>query len=102
MSYPFYRISQFDDFCDQARALFLRKNEEYGDAIATTGLLGAIVEIVTVAARLKQLIRTPELILTDAEIRKEVIDKLLDSHNYSNIALMMLEDGNADGENYGL
>ena len=98
----FFRRSQFTKFCARAEALFVRKNAEYGDAIATTGLLGAIVEIITVAARLKQLIRSPELILNDFGLRNVIIDKLLDMHNYSNIALMMIEDGNADGENHGL
>ena len=99
------RDSQFADNCMKALTIFQEKNREYDDAISETGLLGACVEIVGVAARLKPLIiRDPNFEqhfskdpMTPGR-KKDILNALHDLHNYTNIALMMIEDENWRGE----
>ncbi|MHC4316764.1 MAG: hypothetical protein ACYSW3_30355, partial [Planctomycetota bacterium] len=50
------RGEQYDDIVEAAKELFLEKNEQYGDAISRTGLLGAVVEIAGISARLEKLV----------------------------------------------
>lgn len=86
----------FDEICDESKKLFRRKNKQYGDAIWYTGVLGASVELIGAVARL------PQLVLRDREHGRKHADKLkdifMDIHNYSNIAIMMLDANNWEGE----
>jgi len=95
------RDSQFEDICTSSAAIFEVKNRQYNDAISRTGLLGACVEIVGVAARLEPLIIQNSTFESDFEtdsFRSSVLNALNDLHNYAVIALMMLEDQNWRGE----
>ncbi len=96
------RDSQFGKFCAGSLTIFKIKNRQYNDAISRTGLLGAVVEIVGVAARLEPLIiqdRNFDLRMEDDLHKREaVLNVLHDLHNYATIALMMLEDENWRGE----
>lgn len=88
-------VEEFVDICHKDQNLFAVKNEQYGNAIITTGVLGASVELIGAAARLRKLVLTSE-----GHGRNEVrslIDVFMDLHNYSNIALMMLRDNNWEG-----
>jgi hypothetical protein len=90
------RNEQFDDVCDSAKELFASKNAGYSDAIAETGVLGAVVAIVGINARLKAMVlRSPDAGESQAEKLKDLIKDL---HNYANIAGMMMMDGNWKGE----
>ena len=90
------RVGTFDRVCESSREVFVQKNEEYGDSIVATGVLGASVELVGTSARLKKL----AIRATDEEILKnteELVQIFKDLHNYANIALMMLSDENLRG-----
>jgi hypothetical protein len=90
------RDEQFKDKCQNALSIFQERNRTYNDAIRRTGLLGACVEIVGVSARLEP------LVVQDANLEKadmpKIINALIDLHNYTNIAMMMIEDSNLRGE----
>lgn len=87
--------AQFALICEECAALFAAKNRRYGNAIEETGVLGAAVEIVGIAARLKQ-------IVIRGNYPREKMDKLrdilMDLHNYATIAIMMLDNKNMRGE----
>jgi len=86
------RSQQFDEIVASAKELFLQKNKQYGDAIAETGVLGAVVSIVGLNARLKKIV----LASSDAGKSQEeaLKDILKDTLNYAAIAGMMIMDDN--------
>ena len=97
-----HRDHQFSDVCSQAFEIFREKNRQYNDAISRTGLLGACVEIVGVAARLEPLVIKDaffEQSFThpDNPSKASILNSLHDLHNYATIALMMIEDENWRG-----
>jgi gas vesicle protein len=89
-------LQEFSNNCHVSTQLFLQKNEEYGDAIDAGGLIGAVVEIIGIAARLMVLVlHSPD---GGKSNREQIWDKLQDLHNYANIAAMMTARGNFKGE----
>lgn len=86
------------EICKECRAVLVKKNEQYGNSIEATGLLGAAVECVGMTARLVQ------LVLRDSrhgrQDPKAVHNAFLDIHNYSVIGLKMLDDGNFEGRDF--
>jgi hypothetical protein len=96
------RDDQFKEFCESALEIFKEKNRLYNDAISRTGVLGACVEIIGVAARLEPLVLQdkdfPNSIGSGGKNSEAILNALHDLHNYSVIALMMLEDRNWRGE----
>lgn len=89
-------VRGFIKACDESGALFERKNREYGSAIESGGLVGAVIEIIGIAARLHQLVIVSNS--RDTEDLEQIKDKLLDAHNYANIGLIMLKNGNWRGD----
>jgi len=90
------RTEQYDKVVAAAKKLFEEKNAQYGDSITATGLLGASVELVGTGARLRQMVIKDA---THGEAhRQAVIDVLKDQVNYAIIGLIMLSEGNWDGE----
>lgn len=89
------KLSQFQKICLLNLQLFAQKNEQYGNTIVETGVLGASVELVGAVARLKK------MVLKSGDggksNREALIDIFMDIHNYANIALMMLEEDNFTG-----
>ncbi|KKN66958.1 hypothetical protein LCGC14_0466380 [marine sediment metagenome] len=89
------RSNQFNKACASGKKIFVQRNEEYGDTITVTGVLGASVELIGVSARLRP------LVLKDPghgkNNREALINVFKDLHNYANIALMMLAADNWDG-----
>lgn len=74
-----------------AAGVFVDRNTKYGDAFTEWGVLGAIVELTTISARLRQMIRNKPF------DTGEMKDKFIDSINYGVIGLMMLEENNWTG-----
>ena len=68
--------------------LFIRKNADYGDAFATYGAVGVIVRMGDKISRLSS-INTTNITLVNDESMK---DTLIDLHNYSAMAIMLLEE----------
>lgn len=85
------RLIIFDEMCRSSRALFDRKNMEYRDSIRLFGFVGAVQQLVGSVIRL--------LTLSDNidKNRGKIIDLLMDTHNYANIAMIMLNDQNYYG-----
>lgn len=80
----------------QALNLFAVKNEEYGNSIDRTGLLGAVVAMTGDIARLRQMvIRHPQHGQQDED---NVRDKLLDVLVEAAIGILMLDSENWIGE----
>lgn len=92
------RSEQYDRAVAKAKELFIRKNREYGDSIATGGVEGAVFELIGVVSRLRQVLLTPEgRNLPEAKRREILFDKFQDGLNYCSIGLMLLEDDNIVG-----
>ena len=73
-----FRI-RISEICNECQAVLTEKNEQYGNAIEWTGVLGAVVECVGMVARLVQLVlRNPSRGRQDL---MAVRNALLDLHN---------------------
>lgn len=89
-------LEEFSSKCRQSGTLFKLKNEDYGNAIDAGGVIGAVIEIIGIAARLMVMVlHSPD---TGRSKRDEILDKLRDLHNYANIAMMMVDRDNWEGE----
>lgn len=86
------RLVQFDAVVASSRELFAEKNEQYGDSISRTGLLGAIVAIAGISARLEHSV----LGAHDAGKSQEdaIVDDVKDLLNYAAIAGIMIMSEN--------
>lgn len=90
------RQDAFQNVCNCGFEIFVQKNKGYGDSISETGVIGAVTEICAKTARLRELVlRNSE---HGAQDIRAVLDSLVDLHNYSNIGVMMLEEGNWVGK----
>lgn len=87
--------AQFELACYQATQLFQERNAEYDGAFKKYGLLGVIFEIMGILNRLPAMTiwKSPGKMLNV----KKLHDLFLDLHNYSAMALILLEDNNWDG-----
>ena len=87
---------RFEEVCEENQHIFSRKNEEYGNGIVSTGVLGAAIELFGAAMRLKTLvIQNPT---AGADKIDLILNVAIDVHNYSNILILMMEDKNWRGE----
>jgi len=84
------RISQMQSIQSEGLELFKRKNQDYGDAFAKYGVIGVLVRMGDKIARL-QSITTKSVSLVDSESLR---DTLIDLHNYSAMAIMLLDEDN--------
>jgi muconolactone delta-isomerase len=82
------RISQMQSIQSEGLELFKRKNQDYGDAFANYGVIGVLVRMGDKIARL-QSISTKSVSLVDSESLR---DTLIDLHNYSAMAIMLLDE----------
>ena len=83
---PMDRVQQLKDIQAEALDLFTRKNQDYGDAFATFGLIGVLIRIEDKIKRALT-IQNNQVTLVDESIR----DTLLDLHNYAAMGLMLSE-----------
>jgi hypothetical protein len=82
------RVSQMQSIQSEGLELFKRKNQDYGDAFAKYGVVGVLVRMGDKIARL-QSISTTSVSLVDTESLR---DTLIDLHNYSAMAIMLLDE----------
>ena len=82
------RLQQLESVHAEAKELFRRKNEDYGDAFATYGTIGVLVRLGDKIKRL-QSISSKKIILVDDE---KIRDTLLDLHNYAAMAIMLIDE----------
>lgn len=92
---PDKQANIFGSHCTDAKKLFKEKNAQYGNAFESYGVLGVVCEILGAVHRL------PQLVLWQPDhgrSRKELIREILqDIHNFSVMAIMVLDKDNWDG-----
>ena len=82
------RIEQMKQIQKEAFELFAKKNVDYGDAFAKYGVVGVLMRIEDKLQRHMSITKNGVNLINDEGIR----DTLLDLHNYSAMALMLLDE----------
>jgi len=83
-----YRIEQYNSVQKEALELFTKKNTDYGDAFATYGVIGVLVRMGDKISRLSSITKNGINLVDNESIR----DTLIDLHNYSAMAVMLLDE----------
>ena len=86
------RVEQMKVVQNEGLELFKKKNADYGDAFANYGVVGVLVRMGDKIARL-QSITTKCVSLVNTESLR---DTLIDLHNYSAMAIMLLDQDKLD------
>ena len=82
------RIEQMKQIQSDALELFSKKNADYGDAFAKYGVIGVLTRIEDKIQRCLSITKNGINLVNDESIK----DTLLDLHNYSAMALMLLSE----------
>jgi len=82
------RVKQMETIQKEALDLFTKKNIDYGDAFATYGIIGVLMRIEDKLHRSMSITKNGVNLIKDESLR----DTLLDLHNYSAMALMLLDE----------
>ena len=85
------RAEQMSQVQSEALELFKKKNTDYGDAFATYGTVGVIVRLGDKIQRLTSVTKNGVTLVDNESLR----DTLIDLHNYSAMAIMLLDENNA-------
>ena len=86
------RLNQMKRVQEEGLSLFMQKNQDYGDAFANYGVVGVLVRMGDKIQRLQSITKTGINLVKTESLR----DTLLDLHNYSAMALMLLDNDNFD------
>ena len=82
------RVKQMEKIQEEALALFKKKNADYGDAFATYGVVGVLVRMGDKISRLSSITKSGITLVDNESLR----DTLLDLHNYSAMAMMLIDE----------
>ena len=82
------RVEQLKKIQNEALELFTKKNIDYGDAFAKYGTIGVLMRIEDKLQRFMSITKNGVNLINDEGIR----DTLIDLHNYSAMALMLLDE----------
>lgn len=82
------RVNQYKKIQEEALELFTRKNKDYGDAFADNGVIGVLVRMGDKIRRLQSITKNKISLVDDESLR----DTLIDLHNYSAMAIMLLDE----------
>ena len=82
------RIEQMQKVHEEGLELFIKKNSDYGDAFANYGAIGVLVRMGDKIQRLQSITSKNISLVNDEKIR----DTLIDLHNYSAMAIMLLDE----------
>jgi hypothetical protein len=82
------RVEQMKAIQNEALELFTRKNIDYGDAFAKYGVIGVLMRIEDKIQRAMSITKNGVNLVDDEGLR----DTLIDLHNYSAMALMLLAE----------
>ena len=82
------RVEQMKQIQTIALELFRKKNSDYGDAFAKFGVIGVLMRIEDKLQRSLSITKNGVILVDDEGIK----DTLLDLHNYSAMALMLLDE----------
>jgi Nucleotide modification associated domain 1 len=84
------RVQQLEQVQKEAKELFERKNRDYGDAFAEFGPIGVIVRMEDKIKRLISITNNGITLVNNESLR----DTLIDLHNYSAMAIMLMDEKN--------
>jgi hypothetical protein len=82
------RVAQLQEIQDNARALFSKKNKDYGDAFANYGVIGVLMRMQDKLSRGISISKSKIELVEDESLK----DTLLDLHNYAAMALMLMQE----------
>ena len=82
------RVNQLRDIQYEALSLFEKKNADYGDAFATYGTVGVLVRIGDKLSRYTSISKSGITLVDNEALR----DTLIDLHNYSAMAMMLIDE----------
>ena len=82
------RVEQMKKIQNEALVLFTKTNIDYGDAFAKYGVIGVLMRIEDKLQRSMSITKNGANLINDEGIR----DTLIDLHNYSAMALMLLDE----------
>ena len=88
MLFQMNRVEQMEKIQKEALELFTKKNIDYGDAFAKYGIIGVLMRIEDKLQRSVSITKNGVNLIKDEGIR----DTLIDLHNYSAMALMLLDE----------
>ena len=89
------RVSQMVNVQKEGLELFKKKNQDYGDAFANYGVIGVLVRMGDKISRLQSITNKQVSLINTESIR----DTVIDLHNYSAMAIMLLDESNQTKEN---
>ena len=92
------RIEQMKQIQSDALELFTKKNKDYGDSFAKFGVIGVLMRIGDKIQRSLSITKNGVNLVIDESIR----DTLLDLHNYSAMALMLLDEKSEKNMDFNL
>jgi hypothetical protein len=82
------RLNQFKLVQNEGLELFNKKNQDYGDAFSTYGVIGVLVRMGDKISRLQSVTKKQISLINTESLR----DTLIDLHNYSAMAIMLLDE----------
>ena len=88
------RITQYKAVQNEAFDLFQKKNKDYGDSFANFGPIGVIVRMGDKINRLSNITNSSVSFVKTESIR----DTLIDLHNYSAMAIMLMDESKTKEE----
>jgi len=86
------RVEQMMKVQHEGLELFKKKNKDYGDAFATYGAIGVLVRMGDKILRLQSITNSSLTLVNSESLR----DTLIDLHNYSAMAIMLLDEAIED------
>lgn len=86
------RVQQMITVQTTALELFKKKNTDYGDAFAEFGVIGVLMRIEDKIKRSLSITKNGITLVDDEKIR----DTLIDLHNYAAMAIMLLDEKEAN------
>jgi hypothetical protein len=84
------RIENFKSIQNEGLNLFIKKNKDYGDAFATYGTVGVIMRMEDKLHRYLSITKNGVNLINDETLK----DTLIDLHNYSAMAIMLMNENN--------
>ena len=83
-----YRVMQMAKVQSEGLELFKKKNSDYGDAFASYGVIGVLVRMGDKILRAQSITHSSIALVNSETLR----DTLIDLHNYSAMAIMLLDE----------
>ena len=83
-----FRVAQLEIIQDEAKELFTKKNQDYGDAFADYGTVGVLVRMGDKIRRFQSITNKGINLVEDEKLR----DTLIDLHNYAAMGIMLIDE----------